>query len=452
MNDFIKKLVISCSLLAVSAWAEDDASSKPEGEVIAIGESSITIQLAEGAEEVKPGDLALFKQSISERKTAIYRGEAMQIVDGSVIVAIDIEPIEVGMQATFLSRAPLQECDEIASIPGDPFSVVEEGMIDEKLEVRTAIEKCSLAAEKFPFEPRFHAQLGRAYEVDRKPARAVLAYQKALEIAPDYPLVLNALGSILFQGPEELRDYDEARKLFTRAAEQGFEKAMPVLGLMCRDGLGGDVDNKSAAHWFALSAETGSAYSQNALGECYEFGWGVDKDISTALLWYRSSAELDYTDAMINLGHAFADGKGVSQNAKKAFEWYSKAAAKEDKEGLFQYAMCVLEGRGAERNFNFALEALTLSADKGNPKAMRELANIYYQGDDVKRDYNIAASWFEKAAKLGDVVSQFNMGVMSEKGQGLDRSRDIAIEWYRAAAQKGHNSSQKRLLALKEDW
>ncbi len=450
----MKKYVTLLSLLAVSVlsgnlWAKQLGLP---GELVALGDDNATVLLLEPSDKVNKGDWVAVYKIVDGMELEIARGEAADFVDGTIIAKIDPESLEVGLKTIVLPRAPIHECDELASIPGDAFSLVSEGVEKENLDVAAAIKACKAALEEFPYESRFHAQLGRVLELDGKPASAVLEYEQALELNPFYPVALHSLASIRYYGPEELRNYEVARERFQLASELGHKDSMQIYGSMCRDGQGGDRDFNSAAKWFQVAAENGYAYAQNALGECYEFGWGVESDIGKALLWYRSSTELDFTVGMYNLGRVFDNGIGVVRNDEVAFKWYGKAAARGNANALYSLGLFYKRGRGTEPHFENAFESLTLAAQQGHSGAMREIASIYYNGEGVKKDYDLAAIWYEKAANIGDAISQYTLGTMLEKGQGFERNRNRAIRWYRHAAQQGHNSSQKRLLALKSDW
>ncbi len=130
--------------------------------------------------------------------------------------------------------APVLEADILASIPDDKFSL-SDTVDDDKIDRKASLEVCRAALTEFPEEPRFHAQLGRLLEVLEKPASAILSYERALELEPNYPVVLHKLASLRFFGPEELRDLEIARDFYRRAAELEFDAAMPVIGSMSRD-------------------------------------------------------------------------------------------------------------------------------------------------------------------------------------------------------------------------
>ncbi len=401
---------------------------------------------------VEVGEQIVALSEVDGKQIEIGAGEVTAVADGSLTAIFDSEDVAVGMAALVKQFAPEHEADHLAAIPDDTFAVVD-AVSNEELDAPAAAKACREAIAEYPNESRFYAQLGRALEVDGKPASAILQYEKAIALRPDYPVALHNLAKLRFYGPEELRDFDVARKHFNKAAELGFAASLPVIGTMMRDAMGGDRDFAAAAKWFSVAAEQSNPFSQNALAECYENGWGIDQDISKALLWYRSSAELGYVPAYRNLGRIFQKGIGVTANERKAFDWYSRAAEKDDVESQYRVGQAFLTGKGVVNSEEYGIEWLTKAADAGHAQAMRAIASYYYsRGDSKNGELDLAAAWYKKAAAKGDAVAQFNLGSMFEKGEGISRDKSSAINWYRQAARQGHSESQKRLVKLKADW
>ncbi len=449
MNARFSILLLLASLgFAVGVQAEDALESK--GSILSLEQGTATVSL-EVVGSAKEGDRVRVDKINEDEEIVTIRGEVIELLEVDVVVRIETASLEVGEPVRIFPVAPVLEADILASIPDDKFSL-SDPVDDDKLDHKASLEACRAALAEFPEEPRFHAQLGRLLEVLEKPASAILSYERAIELEPNYPVVLHKLASLRFFGPEELRDLQVARQFYRRAAELEFDAAMPVIGSMSRDASGGPRDYEAAVHWFQIAAEKGNPYSQNALAQCYENAWGLDKDISKALLWYRSSAELDHAPAMWNLGRVFDKGIGVTANEATAFDWYGKAAKRGHLDATVELGRCYLKGKGIDKDTEIALELLNDASDRGSPQAMSLLASIYMEGVIVKKDYDIAAGFYRKAADKGDPAAQFNLAVMLEKGQGTVKNRDEAIAWYQDAARQGHNSSQKRLLKLQLDW
>lgn len=451
MKNVVSKL--SAFLAVLSSAALPIANADVDGEITeaSVEAGSLTVSF-DSALTVEVGEPVVAFDMTDGQKVEVGRGEITQVGTGTFSAIFDSPDVKVGMKALVLQIAPEHEADHLSAIPDDIYAVVK-AVNNSDLDAAAAAKACRDAIAEFPKEARFYAQLGRALEVDGKPASAILQFEKAIELRADYPVALHSLAKLRFYGPEELRDFSIARKYFNRAAELGLDASMPVIGTMYRDGLGGEKDYTAAALWFSIAAEKGNPFSQNALAECYENGWGLDKDISKSLLWYRSSAELGYTPAYRNLGRVFAAGVGVEASDRKAFDWYSRAAEKGDADSQYQVGVAFLKGKGVVRSEEYALEWLTKAADAGHADAMREIATHYYESGDAKSgDYDLAAAWYKKAAQKGDIAAQYNLGVMFERGQGVSRDKNSAIGYYREAARQGHSESQKRLAKLKADW
>lgn len=450
MKSFLQKA--STLVLVASASFLQSSFADVAGEIVAIDpvDGSATVRV-EAGKAIVIGEPILALDLTGPAPKEIAKGEVRSVAEDKVVAVFDSKELQVGAKTIIRQSAAEHAADLISAIPEDIYAVAK-GIPTSELDAPAASKASREAILEFPEEPRFYAQLGRALEAEGKPASAILQYERALELREDYPVALHSLAKLRFYGPEELRDFVVARKHFNRAALLGYDASMPVIGTMCRDGLGGDRDYKASAHWFSIAAEKGNAFSQNALAECYENGWGLDKDISKALLWYRSSAELSYVPALRNLGRVFASGVGVEPSAKKSFDWYSRAAERDDVESQFQVGQAFLKGNGVVHSVEHALDWLKKAADAGHAQAMREIAGHYFSSGANKEDLDLAAAWFRKAAEKGDALSQFTLGGMLEKGQGLGRDKDLAINYYRQAARQGHSDSQKRLMKLKADW
>jgi len=421
-----------------------------EGQVISANPKSAKIEV-EATGSIRSGDPLRYVTNVAGRVLDAGRGIVLS-VDGNVIEAsIASGRVNVGMSAVIELQRFIHECDTVAAIPDDIFAV-STGVSIEELDTLNAIKICRAAAKEFPEESRFQAQLARVYLAAEQPGRAILSFNRALQIEPKYPSALHNLAMIHRFGPVELRNFQQARALFRQAAELDYFASMPALGTMYREGLGGEVDHAAGAKWFATAAEEDDPYSQNAYGECFENGWGVEKSVTMALLWYRSSAEQGHPAAMRNLGSAFERGIGVQIDSDAALRWYKKAAESNDSQGQFDLGNIYLKGILAPRDFEGGIRLLEQAADNNYPQALAALGAMYYEGKTVKRDYEKAARYFFRGAKLGHAPSQYNYATFLEKGSGVTRNKDLAVDFYRKAARQGNQASQERLKRLKLEW
>jgi hypothetical protein len=106
---------------------------------------------------------------------------------------------------------------------------------------------------------------------------------------------------IYYNGIGVAQDYNEAVKLFTKAAEQGNATAQYALGSVYYNGHGVTKDYKEAVKWLRKSVAQGNAMAEFRLGSCYYYGHGVTKDEKEALKWWTKAADQGNAEAQYNL-------------------------------------------------------------------------------------------------------------------------------------------------------
>ncbi len=168
-------------------------------------------------------------------------------------------------------------------------------------------------------------------------------------------------GVMLYEGKKLPRDYAEAFRWFTKAADKGNSDAMHALG-MCH--LMGHVtvrDSAKASEWFRKSAELGNPDAQNNLGNCYSNGDGVPADLEQAAHWWMQAALQHVPQAQFNTGCMALQ---LEDDPIKAYFWWRIVGAKHPKapESLRQLIelMDPETLREAERRY-----AAALSSDHG---------------------------------------------------------------------------------------
>ena len=176
------------------------------------------------------------------------------------------------------------------------------------------------------------------------------------------------------------KNYREAVRYFSAAAEQGHPWAQYELGECCREGKGTEPDSAQAEYWYGRAAqgwreaaERGEAKAQYELGRCCEYGYGVRKDEKKALYWYSEAAEQGDANAQYRLGHHYR----LSPYSGTRYLYVSD-----------------FEVDQAIRN---ALPWYRAAAEQGHVEAQYELGECYERGKG-KGDYKQAAIWYRKAA------------------------------------------------------
>ena len=75
-----------------------------------------------------------------------------------------------------------------------------------------------------------------------------------------------------------------------------------MVGVMCENGYGVEVDVEAVADWYSLAAERGLASAQYNLSVFYQLGKGVALNLSEAAKLSRMAADKGHAAAQTNLG------------------------------------------------------------------------------------------------------------------------------------------------------
>ena len=79
-----------------------------------------------------------------------------------------------------------------------------------------------------------------------------------------------------------------------------------------------------AVKHFTLAADSGYGLAQYELGVCYEKGLGVEKDYAEAVKYYTLAAEQGVLAAMLELAGLYEIGIGVERDLDKANYWHEQ--------------------------------------------------------------------------------------------------------------------------------
>jgi hypothetical protein len=123
--------------------------------------------------------------------------------------------------------------------------------------------------------------------------------------------------------------FDDAIRLFKRAAEAGDGSAMRFLGDTLYYGKFQAQDYPAARSYYEKAEAIGylGALGANNLGVIYAKGLGVKQDYKRAFQLFQKSAAGGASCGMYNLGSSYEQGLGVAQDYKQARQWYEKSAA-----------------------------------------------------------------------------------------------------------------------------
>lgn len=83
------------------------------------------------------------------------------------------------------------------------------------------------------------------------------------------------------------------------------------------DGEGVAKDFTEAVKWYTKAAQQGNAEAQYSLAWCYGHEQGVAKDLTEAFKWYTKAANQGNADAQYCLARCYGEGKGVTEWSAK---------------------------------------------------------------------------------------------------------------------------------------
>ena len=156
------------------------------------------------------------------------------------------------------------------------------------------------------------------------------------------------LGWCYQNGVGVVKDYKEAVRLFSLAAQQGNSGAQFNLGVCYQNGVGVVKDDKEAVRLYSLAAQQGHSDAQNNLGLCYRNGVGVDIDDKEAVRLFSLAAQQGNSRAQFNLGLCYENGDEVVKDAKEAVRLFSLAAQQGNSDAQYNLGLCYRNGVGVD--------------------------------------------------------------------------------------------------------
>ena len=176
--------------------------------------------------------------------------------------------------------------------------------------------------EKAVYWLKICAEQGGSYEYDIATDNFIL-YDGVETLKAKY-----ILGSCYHKGFGVKQDYNEAKRLYTLAAENGLVDAQLALGHYYFNGYTGKKNYEEALSWFLMAAEKDNPDAQYYAGDSFYYGYGTNIDYKEAAKWYLLAADQDHAEAQNALGHCYAMGEGVPYDMNEAEKWWQMAADK----------------------------------------------------------------------------------------------------------------------------
>lgn len=313
---------------------------------------------------------------------------------GSAVRGLNLVQFEVPEQrraANGLSEI-ITGCDITAGDPDDPRRIAD-GVAWGLVNVRRALQDCSAALAEDPSNPRLLHQMGRVLDIQGRYAAAEGFYR--FSAASEYSGALVNLGFMYVTGKGRDRNYEEAMKLYRRAADLG-----------------------------NLRARTN-------IGEMFQRGWSVDKNLDEAVLWYKLAAQNGWPNALDTMANLFLKGRddggrGVARNPLEAKRLYTIASELGQTNAMNNLGKLYLGDALGAPDVETGINWLTRASELGNRFAPFTLGRIYRDGKLVEHDYMLAIALFERSADLGFAPARIAIGRMFQNGQGVNKSKSEA--------------------------
>lgn len=190
--------------------------------------------------------------------------------------------------------------------------------------------------------------------------------------------LLYRLAAMCLSGNAAGVDFEQARRYFEAAAEQGNADALYGLGKLYLKKEYSRFDPIRAIEYLEQSAEKEHAFAKYQLGKLLCEGEIWDKDIARGLKLLEELAENGVSIAAYLAGKVYLREKDW-QDIKKAISHFKAAAEDGNSYAEYQLGKIYYFGTGVRPDVEKGLDYLKASADHGNAYAADLLRSIKYQ-------------------------------------------------------------------------
>ncbi len=240
--------------------------------------------------------------------------------------------------------------------------------------------------------------------------------------------------------------YEQALKLYKKAAEAGSYEANEKIGQCYYWGEGTEINKPEAAKWLKSAADDGYMHSMYMYSYMLLNGDGVEYDGDKALyyaekavqwaehsVWrqdpptyrkrletVRKTLEAKKTESSLS-GESPEDLFAMSErfkrgsdqyDLKRQMEWLRKAWAAGSTEAGLKIADFNLDGFSEYYDRDAGVKLLKEIADKNSAEAAERLYD-FYRGSDPEE----ASKWLERAVELGSAKASFELAQRLERGE-----------------------------------
>ena len=230
-------------------------------------------------------------------------------------------------------------------------------------------------------------------------------------------------------------NYTLALKYYETALNEHHAWATNNLGLMYRDGLGVNRDDKKAYAYFQMASRQHNPWSYLNLADMSFWGRGGPADANEGIAWLEEGRQNSCTVCLIEEAAIYHSGSyGIHADRNKAVWFLNKAAALGDSQAKLIVAELHIVGDGVPQSSSKAFEILKALSDTGDSDASTLLGEL--SADDKIRNYLFATA-------LGG-VSQ----MPSDLTEAFPQDTATAMRYWERANQQGGCQSWIDLSAV----
>ncbi|OHT09815.1 hypothetical protein TRFO_21077 [Tritrichomonas foetus] len=203
--------------------------------------------------------------------------------------------------------------------------------------------------------------------------KEALRYFKKASDKKNYNAI-NNYALMLKNGEGTKQNLSEAMRLFKIAADKGNNKsAMHNYSLIVRDEK---KDFVTAAKYSKKAADLGELNAMNNFGVMLKQGVGIEKNEKLAVEYFKKAADKGNYNAMCNYATMLRDGCGIERNIGEAIKYYQMAIEKGSPNAMNCMALLYLTGNGVPKDKEKALQLSKQAMDKGNRSGMKNYLRL----------------------------------------------------------------------------
>ena len=273
---------------------------------------------------------------------------------------------------------------------------------------------------------------------------AVEWYQRAIELG-DAEAALR-LGRLRLDPKSPLRQPQEARTAFEKAAQRGSVEAAMILAEDPYNGAALGVQSSVAESWLNRAIETKAPRALVLAAEIRSQNGDEGREAAKGLLREALQRVDDDVTALLALGRHVRDGVLIEPDVPLALRLFDRASTSDNTTAYYEFARTVLSHQdvAAGGMLQTAIDRLRTAAERGHVKASVAMGDALLLGQGVAESQAAAMDWYRRAAESGSPVAYIRLGdVYSVRSGGLEAPR--ALEWYRKAADANSAIAMVRL-------